>query len=63
MVEVTISHSLKIIGEYTLIHKDGTKEIVNGKRSFCRCGLSETMPYCDSTHRSKDCWVRKTEDT
>ena len=60
MVEVRISNSLKVIGEFTLIHQDGSKEIINGRRSFCRCGLSSSMPFCDNTHRSKSRWIKKT---
>ena len=26
MIEVKVGNSLKVIGEFTLIHKDGTKE-------------------------------------
>ena len=60
MVEVRISNSLKVIGEFTLIHQDGSNEIINGRRSFCRCGLSSSMPFCDNTHRSKSIWIKKT---
>ena len=45
MIEVKVSNSLKVIGEFKLIHKDGTEEIVNGKKSFCRCGRSGNQPY------------------
>ena len=58
-VEVRIRNSLKVSGRFTLIHQDGSKEIVNGKRAFCRCGLSSSMPFCDSSHRSKSRWIRK----
>ena len=51
MVTVKIGNSFKVIGEFVLLHEDGTEEIIKGKRSFCRCGLSATMPYCDQTHR------------
>ena len=60
MVEVRISNSLKVIGEFTLIHQDGSKEIIRGRRSFCRCGLSASMPFCDNTHRSKSRWIKRT---
>jgi|TARA_B110000914_G_C15420628_1_gene426383 CDGSH-type Zn-finger protein len=53
MIEVKVGNSLKVIGEFTLIHKDGTKEIINGKRSFCRCGRSRSQPFCDNTHRER----------
>ena len=62
MVEVRIGNSLKVIGEFTLIREDGTEEIISGKRSFCRCGLSSSMPFCDSTHKTKTRWVKKIED-
>ena len=51
MVKVQIGNSFKVFGEFVLIHQDGTEEIINGKRSFCRCGLSLSMPYCDNTHK------------
>ena len=51
MTEVIVKNSLKVIGKYTLVHEDGTKEEIDGKRSFCRCGLSSAMPFCDNTHR------------
>jgi len=51
MVEVKVGNSLKVIGEFKLIHKDGTEEIVTTKKSFCRCGRSGNQPYCDNTHR------------
>jgi len=49
--KVIIGNSLKVIGKYTLVHKDGTEEEIDGKRAFCRCGLSSAMPYCDQTHK------------
>ena len=51
MVKVRIGNSFNVIGEFVLIHEDGTEEITKGKRSFCRCGLSASMPYCDQTHK------------
>ena len=62
MVKVKISKSLKVFGEFILIHKDGTEEVINGKRAFCRCGLSETQPFCDNTHRTKLKWIKKIEE-
>ena len=58
MTKVIIKNSLKIIGKYTLIHEDGTEEEIDGKRAFCRCGLSEAMPYCDQSHRTSLEWVK-----
>tara|TARA_B100000809_G_C14861047_1_gene431911 strand:+ start:133 stop:324 length:192 start_codon:yes stop_codon:yes gene_type:complete len=53
MIEVKVSNSLKVIGEFKLIHKDGTEEIINGKKSFCRCGRSGNQPFCDNSHRTR----------
>lgn len=62
MTEVRVGNSLKVIGEFTLIHKDGKVEHVKGKRAFCRCGLSSAMPFCDNTHRSKLEWVKQVKE-
>ena len=62
MTEVRVGNSLKVIGEFTLIHKDGKVEQIKGKRSFCRCGLSSAMPFCDNTHRSKLEWVKQVKE-
>ena len=59
--EVIVKNSLIIKGQWKLINEDGTEEIISGKRSFCRCGLSSAMPFCDQTHRSKMKWVKLTE--
>ena len=58
MVKVKIGNSLKVFGEFILIHHDGTEEVINGKRSFCRCGRSGSQPFCDNSHRERE----KTED-
>ena len=58
---IKIQHSLKVTGNFVIIHEDGSEEQIDGKRSFCRCGLSSAMPFCDNTHRSKMKWVKKIE--
>ena len=60
--EVIVKNSLIVKGDFKLIHADGTEENISGKRSFCRCGLSAAMPFCDQTHRSKLEWVKKTDE-
>ena len=60
--EVIVKSSLIVKGDFKLIHEDGTEETITGKRSFCRCCLSEAMPYCDNTHRSKLEWVKRIKD-
>ena len=59
--EVIVKNSLIVKGEFKLLHEDGTEEIITGKRSFCRWGLSGAMPFCDQTHRSKMKWVKITD--
>ena len=60
--KVVIKNNLKVIGKFTLVHEDGREEEIDGKRSFCRCGLSSAMPFCDNTHQSKLKWVKKVTD-
>ena len=60
--KVVIKNNLKVIGKFTLVHEDGREEEIDGKRSFCRCGLSSAMPFCDNTHRSRLKWVKKVTD-
>ena len=56
---IKIQHNLKVTGNFVIIHEDGSEEQIDGKRSFCRCGLSSAMPLCDNTHRFKMKWVKK----
>ena len=53
IMKVVVKNSLKVFGKFTLVHLDGTEEEIDGSRSFCRCGLSSAMPFCDNTHRKK----------
>ena len=68
-MKVVIKNSLKVIGKFTLVHEDGTEEEIDGRKSFCRCGLSDAMPYCDNTHRKnklieiKESIIRSTSKT
>jgi CDGSH-type Zn-finger protein len=35
-----------------VIRRDGREEVVERPRiALCRCGHSESKPYCDATHR------------
>jgi len=40
---------LKLKGNITLIHEDGTLELAN-QLSLCRCGHSRNKPFCDDQH-------------
>jgi CDGSH-type Zn-finger protein len=46
---VTTGGPLKMTGNITLIHEDGTTEHSNAL-SLCRCGASKNRPYCDDQH-------------
>jgi CDGSH-type Zn-finger protein len=39
-----------VVGEITITHEDGTTEVKDKRASFCRCGKSENMPYCNGAH-------------
>ncbi|MFP8489743.1 CDGSH iron-sulfur domain-containing protein [Gracilimonas sp. Q87] len=38
-------------GNYDLIGSDTGRETCSKKMSFCRCGASQTKPFCDGTHK------------
>jgi len=41
-------------GNFTAIGSDDQKLKPTTMTSFCRCGASRNMPYCDGTHRKID---------
>lgn len=47
--QVTQFGPLKIKGNITLIHEDGTTELSN-QLLLCRCGHSKNKPFCDDQH-------------
>lgn len=42
---------LVVKGDFKVIGADGTEQKKMRITSFCRCGQSLRMPYCDGTHR------------
>lgn len=46
---VTQFGPLKVKGNITLIHEDGTTELSN-QLMLCRCGHSKNKPFCDDQH-------------
>jgi len=57
MTDVTITvrdnGNLKVVGPITLLDGEGSAiDVPEGKAVFlCRCGQSQTKPFCDSSHR------------
>jgi len=45
--------SIKVEGDFEIFDMEGNKFDVSGRSrvSLCRCGLSKTKPFCDSSHR------------
>jgi CDGSH-type Zn-finger protein len=46
--------SLKVEGDVEIYDQDGNKYDLGGRTriSLCRCGLSNTKPFCDHSHRT-----------
>ena len=55
-ITVRLNGSLWIEGPFDLLDQDGNAfSIPEGERvSLCRCGRSNTKPFCDLTHRNEE---------
>jgi CDGSH-type Zn-finger protein len=53
-IKVRDNGPYKVTGPVRLIDADGTPFDVPADRPFvlCRCGRSETKPFCDKSHRA-----------
>jgi len=55
MTKITVNNngSLRVEGECTIVDADGKVFDLTGraKISLCRCGHSETKPFCDGSHK------------
>lgn len=49
-VDVVHNGPLLVHGTLTVTDKDGNTEKKDQTTAFCRCGSSNTKPYCDGTH-------------
>jgi CDGSH-type Zn-finger protein len=43
---------ITVTGSFKIILEDGTMLEKREKVSFCRCGMSQTMPICDGAHKA-----------
>lgn len=53
-ITVNNNGSLLIDGEFEIVDKNGNKYDLGGREkvSLCRCGRSQTKPFCDGSHRN-----------
>ena len=52
-VTVNSNGSLKLEGDFEIVDKTGTPYDLGGRAvvSICRCGLSQSKPFCDGSHK------------
>ena len=55
-ITVRLDGPYRVQGPFTLSDQDGTEfKIPEGQWvSLCRCGKSDTKPFCDASHRNKE---------
>ena len=51
-IEVRANGPIRVFGPIDIVDEDGTPYTIPEGRwvSFCRCGQSDTKPFCDGTH-------------
>ena len=42
--------ALEVVGDFDLRDSEGGEFRQHGKVRLCRCGISNTKPYCDNSH-------------
>ena len=52
-ITVKSNGSLKVEGDFEIVDMEGSVYGVEGREivSICRCGLSQTKPFCDGSHK------------
>ena len=51
-IHARMNGSLLVEGNLVITKPDGTIEKREGRATFCRCGQSGNMPFCDGTHKT-----------
>jgi len=53
-ITVNDNGSLKVSGDFEIVDKNGSLYDLGGREivSLCRCGKSETKPFCDGSHKN-----------
>ena len=50
-IHARMNGSLLVEGDLIITKPDGTIEKRHGRATFCRCGNSANMPFCDGSHK------------
>ena len=52
-ITVNNNGSLRVEGDFEIVDKEGRVYGLGGRQlvSLCRCGLSNTKPFCDGSHK------------
>lgn len=51
-IKVTVNGPLLVTGEVEYLDADGTVIETLAKAALCRCGHSQSKPFCDGSHRT-----------
>ncbi len=49
-ITVRNNDAYEIVGDFEMVDAEGGKYKQHGKVRLCRCGRSNTKPFCDNTH-------------
>jgi CDGSH-type Zn-finger protein len=51
-ITMQASGALLVEGNITIVKKNGSSEVKEGRFSLCGCGYSQNKPYCDGSHKN-----------
>ena len=53
VIKIRESGPYKVTGHVTIVDADGASYALQGENvALCRCGGSQTKPFCDGSHRT-----------